>query len=766
MKIIIRNPVFNFTMFKPMMLIILLLIPRYLRSQESENEDQTTSPYFFVQTDDPTIDQLPLKSTSAEVNISGVIAEVRVKQTYCNEGTSVLEAIYVFPASTRAAVHYMQMIIGERKITAKIEEKQKARQEYEEAKEEGKTATLLEQDRPNVFTMNVANILPGDTIEVEMHYTELITPNEGIYEFVYPTVVGPRYCSPSEDGEDWIETPYLHEGEKPPYTFEITVNINAGLPISEMYCSSHQAAVLSHTGDNSATCILDSSASDGGNKDFILGYSLSGNKPESGLLLYQGPEENFFLAMIQPQSNPMEYEIPPREYIFIMDVSGSMHGFPITVSKTLLVNLISKLRYFDQFNVLFFAGGNQLLAENSLPATAENIQKAIDMIEQMQGGGGTELLPALERALNLKCPENMSRTFVIATDGYVSVEKEAFDLIRSRLSDANFFPFGIGSSVNRYIIEGMAHVGMSEPFIVINEDEAYDQAEKFRQYIQRPVLTNVKVDFTGFNVYDLEPLSIPDVMAERPVILFGKWTGNAAGSIQCTGQSGDAPYTKTLNVGDYIPSAENLALKYLWARYRIQLLDDYGSVRGFSGDDSTLIKEIIRLGIKYNLLTNYTSFIAIDSLIRRDSGDVVTVKQPLPLPEGVSDYAVGESFAGGTGASNYAYSPGVRYDSKAGQQDNCDSCSFLEQNSPNPFAEYTILRFHIADRHANDIKLIEIYDSFGRRVMQQDVSSYGSGWYSYYLLLQYNYTILPAGIYYIKLKIGNQYVNTLVICKL
>ncbi len=766
MKTDMRNPAFNFTMLKSIILITILSIPGFLYSQESEIKDQTTSPYFFVETDDPSIDQLPLKSTSAVVNISGIIAEVRVKQTYCNEGTSVLEAIYVFPASTKAAVHHMQMILGDRKIVARIEEKQKAKQEYEQAKEEGKTATLLEQERPNVFTMNVANILAGDTILVEMHYTELITPNEGIYEFVFPTVVGPRYCSPSEDGEDWIETPYLHEGEKPPYTFEITVNINAGLPIREMFCTSHPAAVLSYSGENNATCMLDSSASDGGNKDFILDYCLSGSLPESGLLLYEGQEENFFLAMIQPQRNPMDYQIPPREYIFIMDVSGSMRGFPITVSKTLLVNLISKLRFFDQFNILFFAGGSQLLAEKSLPATPENIQKAIDMIEQMQGGGGTELLPALERALNLKCPENMSRTFVIATDGYVSVEKEAFDLIRNNLSNANFFPFGIGSSVNRYIIEGMAHVGMSEPFVVTNADEAYEQAEKFRQYIQSPVLTNVKVNFTDFKVHDVEPLTIPDVLAERPVILFGKWEGNPGGLIHFTGQSGDAPYSRMLNVGDCIPSEENTALKYLWARFRIQLLDDYGSVRGYSGADSTLIKEIIRLGIKYNLLTSYTSFIAIDSLIRRDSGDIVTVKQPLPLPEGVSDYALSESFAGGSSSSNYAYSQGMRYDGKSDQQDNCDSCSFLEKNSPNPFAEFTILRFHIADRHAAEAKLIEIYDAFGRRVIQQDVSSFGTGWHSYYLLLQYNHTILPGGIYYVKLKVGNEYVNTLVICKL
>ena len=764
MKPINRNPVFILSKLKSILLILLLFLPGYVRSQESGTDDKTTSPYFFVKSEDTTVDQLPLKSTSAEVNISGVIAEVRVQQTYCNEGTKVLEAIYVFPASTKAAVHYMQMILGDRKIVARIEEKQKARQDYEEAKEEGKTATLLEQDRPNVFKMNVANILPGDTIVVEMHYTESITPNEGVYEFVYPTVVGPRYCSPSEDGEDWIETPYLHEGEKPPYTFEIKVNIDAGLPIKELHCLSHPAVALSYSGENIATCVLDSSASDGGNKDFILDYCLSGNEPESGLLLYQGQDENFFLAMIQPQRNPMDYQIPPREYIFIMDVSGSMHGYPISVSKTLLVNLISKLRSYDQFNVLFFAGGSQLLAEESLPATAENIQKAVDMIEQMQGSGGTELLPALERALHLQCPDNMSRTFVIATDGYVSVEKEAFDLIRNNLSNANFFPFGIGNAVNRYIIEGMAHVGMSEPFIITNEDEAYEQAEKFRQYIQCPVLTNVTVNFAEFEVYDTEPLTIPDVLAERPVILFGKWKGNASGSIQFTGQSGDSPYAKTLNVSDCNPSEGNVALKYLWARYRIQLLDDYGSVQR-NGDDSTLIKEIIRLGINYNLLTNYTSFIAIDSLIRRDSGDIVTVKQPLPLPEGVSDYAVGESYAGSS-SLNYAYSPGVGKSLQPDQQNSCDSCSFLEKNSPNPFAEYTLLHFHIADQHASELKRIEIYDSYGRRVVQQDISSYGTGWHTYYLLLQYNGTELPAGIYYAKLKVGNQYVSTLMICKM
>jgi len=768
MKPILQNPVSLFRILKINILCILMMIPATVLSQETTEEDKTTSPYFFVN-DSTGTDQLPLKATSAEVNVCGVIADVWVKQTYCNEGTNVIEAIYVFPASTKAAVNYMQMTLGNRILIARIEEKQKAREEYEEAKEEGKTATLLEQNRPNVFQMNVANILPGDTIVVEMHYTELITPVERIYEFVYPTVVGPRYKSPSEDGEGWVETPYFHEGEKPPYTFEIKVNINAGLPISEVSCPSHPAARVFNNGGNSATCLLDSTASDGGNKDFIMDYRLSGDELKSGLLLYEGEDENFFLAMTQPPKSPREDQIPPREYIFIMDVSGSMYGFPIDISKTLLVDLISKLRPTDKFNVLFFAGGNELLAENSLAATMENIQKAVYMIEQKTGSGGTELLPALERALHLPCSDFYSRTFVIATDGYVSIEKEAFDLIRNNLSEANFFPFGIGSGVNRYIIEGMAHVGMTEPLIITSQEEAYIQAEKFREYIQYPVLTDIKAIFEDFDVYDVEPLSIPDVMAQRPVLLFGKYNGLAAGNIKISGLSGSGAYHERLSVNDFVPSESNAALRYLWARFRIQLLDDYATIQNYYDNDSALIKEITQLGLKYNLLTNYTSFIAVDSMIRRDSGDVVTVKQPLPLPEGVSDYAVGDSYGATTGWNTSAltsHGNNKYYSYGSFSPSYCDSCSFIDYAAPNPFSAYTFIRIHIAGNDEQALKSIEVFDYFGKTVFQEDLSSFGPGWHSYYLTLQQNFKELPAGIYYMKLKIGNSYVSMLSICKI
>jgi Ca-activated chloride channel homolog len=637
-------------------------------TQTSVSEDKTLSPYFFVKSDDPAVDQLPLKATSATVDISGVIADVRVKQVYKNEGKKALEAIYVFPASTRAAVYGMKMTIGKRVIEANIKKREEARREYEQAREQGKSASLLEQQRPNVFQMNVANIMPGDEIVVELKYTELIVPNDRVYEFAYPTVVGPRYsnqpAATAPASETWVQNPFTRQGELPTYGFDIQVKINAGLPISRISCDSHKTKV-DYQGTSAALVTLDPAESFGGNRDYILRYRLDGDRIQSGLLLYEGEKENFFLLMMQPPKKVEKADIPGREYIFIVDVSGSMYGFPLEISKKLLTNLIGGLRPTDRFNVLLFSGGSSLMAEESLPATRENIDGAIQVIERQRGGGGTELLPALKRALDLKKPDNFSRTVVIVTDGYVTVEEEVFDLIRKSLGDANMFAFGIGTSVNRHIIEGMAHVGMGEPFVIVKPDEAPAKAERFRAMIASPVLTKVKVAFKGFDAYDVEPLSIPDVLADRPVIVFGKWRGKPEGSISMTGVSGHGKYKQTIDVEEVKPEKGNAALRYLWARHRITILSDYNKLRS----DDKRIGEVTDLGLNYNLLTAYTSFVAVDSEIRNVDGKSTTVKQPLPLPQGVSDYAVGYAVGANGTAKMYAPSPmamrestGVKYD--------------------------------------------------------------------------------------------------------
>ena len=258
-----------------------------------------------------------------------------------------------------------------------------------------------------------------------------------------------------------------------------------------------------------------------------------------------------------------------------------MHGFPLDISKKLLKDLIGKLRQKDSFNVILFAAGSRVMAEKSIPATEQNIAQAIHIIDSERGSGGTELLPALNKALSLPKTEGHSRSVIIVTDGYVHVEKEAFDIIRDNLGNANMFTFGIGSSVNRYLIEGMARAGMGESFVITNSNEANAKAAKFRKYIQSPVLTGVEVSFNGFKAYDIEPVAYPDVLAERPIIIFGKWRGQAKGEIVLRGYTGDnKKYISKLNVAAANSLITNAALRYLWARFRIGLLSDYVKISG------------------------------------------------------------------------------------------------------------------------------------------------------------------------------------------
>ncbi|MBF0508016.1 MAG: VWA domain-containing protein [Deltaproteobacteria bacterium] len=630
-------------------ILILVMVSNLMTMGEvfgaEAEEGKTLSPYFWVKTDAGETDQLPLKSTSAEVNVSGVIADVTVSQVYKNEGKSVLEAIYIFPASTRAAVYGMKMTIGERTIVAKIRKKEEARAEYEQAKKTGRTASLLEQQRPNTFQMNVANILPGDVIKVELKYTELLYPTDAVYEFVYPTVVGPRYSNqPAEvapASEKWISNPYLHQGEKPLYTFDFRMQITAGLPLADIICSSHKTKI-DYTDQKTASIKLDPVEASGGNRDVIVKYRLAEDKIESGLLLSEESGEKFFLLMMQPPKKVIEKQITPREYIFIVDVSGSMHGFPLEISKKLLKDLLGGLRSTDVFNVLLFSGGSTVMSDCSQPAIPENIHRAGGMIELQTGGGGTELLPALKRALALPRTDGYARTIVIVTDGYVTVEEEVFDLIRNNLGQANIFSFGIGTAVNRHLIEGMARVGLGEPFVIPKLQEAPEKAAKFRQLISSPVLTGIKARFPGFEVYDVEPAGIPDVLAERPVMVFGKWRHQPQGKVELSGEAAAGHFQQTIEVSGAKVLKANASLRYLWARHKISLLSDYNKLRV----DDKRVKEVTELGLKYNLLTAYTSFVAVDDQVRRQGDQVVEVRQPLPLPEGVSNYAVGGAARG------------------------------------------------------------------------------------------------------------------------
>ncbi|HEX2870155.1 MAG TPA: VIT and VWA domain-containing protein [Polyangiaceae bacterium] len=624
-------------------LVGLALAPGTARAAaDAPPTDKTLSPYFVVEGADPNVEALPLESTKVDVQVTGVIAEVTVTQAYKNAGKKPINAQYVFPASTRAAVHGMRMQVRDQIIEAQIKEKQQAAQVFEAAKKAGKSASLLEQERPNVFTMKVANVMPGDHLQVSLRYSELLVPTGGVYELDYPTVVGPRYsnqvAAAAKPQDQFIASPYTPSGGAPSYSFELSGSVSTPIPLQTLESPSH--SIVSSV-DNPGLRHFSVAASEraGGNRDFILRYRLAGDAVQSGLSLFDSGGEKFFLLQVEPPKRVPTELIPPREYVFIVDVSGSMSGFPLETTKKLLRELIGGLRATDKFNVLLFSGATALLAEHSLPATASNIALATRFIDDQNGGGGTELLPALEQAFALSKSDGLSRSFLIVTDGYIGQDRGAIDLVRNKLSNANVFAFGIGSSVNRFLIEGVAKAGAGEPFVVTEPGQANATAERLRDYVKSPVLTDVKVAYEGFDAYDVEPKTFPDVLAERPIVILGKYRGDAKGFVNLNGLTGKGGFSQRFDLSQVKSRPEHRALSFLWARSRIATLGDFG----FAEPTALAKSEITALGLKYNLLTDYTSFVAVARKVVNPGGAAQNVDQPLPLPAGVSNSAVGPS---------------------------------------------------------------------------------------------------------------------------
>jgi Ca-activated chloride channel homolog len=582
---------------------LVFLFALFMTSLTAQDDNTTDSPYFNVFCNDTTGINFSLHATDIEATVSGVIANVTVEQTYYNAGDSTVDATYVFPMSTNAAIYAMEMELGDRLIKAEIRRKEEAQEIFNNADTAGLTATLLEQERPNVFQMSLANIKPQDTLKVRMVYTELLVPDRGVYEFVFPSIVGPRF---TYDGEPWVGQVSQDSIPLSETPLHINLKINGGMSVNAE-CISHETTFVQN--DNAVETSL---ATNPGN-DFIVNYTLDDNEIKTGMLLYEGEEENFFLSMVQPANPDLPFDSPKREYIFLMDVSGSMSGEPIEVSKALIVDLLSNLNFDDKFNIIFFAGNSTILAPNSILATSENIDLAVQMIENAGAGGSTMILPAMRSALNMEVEEDYSRIFAILTDGYVTVEKEAFDLIRENLNEANFFAFGIGNSVNRLIIEGIAYVGEGEPFVVSQGVDPSEVASTFKSYIERPTLNNIEVIFDGVDAYDVEPYTIPDVFAERPIVVYGKYNGVPEGTITINGDLANGTVSSSLSFEDYTAGMdENIALKYLWARKRIKLMSDYG-IASNETDTISIEEEITQLGLKYSLVTEYTSFVAVDS---------------------------------------------------------------------------------------------------------------------------------------------------------
>ena len=584
------------------------------------------SPYFQVHGKHST-DVFPLKDTHAEVSVVGPIAEVELTQTYTNLGELPVDATYLFPASTKVAVHGMVIKIGERTLTAEIQKKEEARKTFEKAKAENKSASLLEQVRPNVFSMNVARILPGDEVKLTLSYSEMIVPVDGEYEFVIPTAVGPRYGDSAGPGKG-KGNPFLNKDENTPSRFSTSVTVKSPLPIKTLSCPSHKEAKLDFKSKSEAALTLPAVVPD---RDFIARFSLAGDKIASGLIAHQGEGETTFLLQMEPPVKITQDQITPRDFIFVVDVSGSMQGFPLGLAKTLFRELSGILRPTDRFNVILFAGGNEHLDSESIPATKVNIAKANRFLNKRQGGGGTELRKALKAALDQPLDRDIARSVILISDGFISAESEVFDLIRDDETGTNIFPLGVGSSVNRHLIEGLSRLAGSGEFVVTHSSEAEKAKERFLEAVSSPVLTNIRLESEDGKLVEIEPAGRTDLFANRSLSLVGKWEGKESGTIVLKATQGDGTTLEENFVLE--PGSKNPALPVLWAREKIRSLADYASLT----KQGSLVDEVTELGLKYQLLTPFTSFVAVDEMPREDTSDSMKVVQAKPLPKGVNN---------------------------------------------------------------------------------------------------------------------------------
>ena len=594
-------------------------------------EAQAAAPFFLVSGGAHGMDPLPLKSTRVRAVLVGGFAEVRVDQTYTNEGDRPLEARYVFPGSTHAAVHAMTMTIGPRRIEAQIREKTEARRAYESAKREGRAASLLESHRSNVFEMNVANILPGESVTVELHYSEHVPSLEGAFEWVFPTVVGPRYQRAGAAGEardDAFHGSPVSQGTEWEPVFTLEASAVGVASLNGVECRSH--AVRRALADGRVRVELDGTEGRSMTRDFVLRYTTAGDAIKPVLLVDDWQGERYFLLTIQPPARVVKEMIPVRDYVFVVDISGSMKGFPLHTAKSFMKDLMLGLRGEDSFNLLLFAGGSRLFSPVPVTATPESIAAAIDLLDTQAGGGGTELLPALERALLLPRREGVARSVVVVTDGYIDLEAEAYALVQAGLSEANLFAFGVGSAVNRELIERLARAGRAEPAVIVESSAVAREVARFRAMIESPVLTRVRADLSGLGARDVFPEAPPDVLALRPLVFVGKTFPGARGPIRVEGQGGGGPWRAEMDALEAVDLGGQGLLARLWARSRIERLEDLHAL-GLQPERQRA--GMIELGLRYNLLTRFTSFVAVDASPRGIPASG-TVRQPTALPDG------------------------------------------------------------------------------------------------------------------------------------
>jgi len=595
----------------------------------------------------------PLKHTDVKAEISGFLSRVNVTQEFENNFDDKIEAVYTFPLPQNAAVDDMTMTVGDRTVRGKILRREEAQAVYEAARTNGQTASLLDQERPNIFTQSVANILPGEQIKIMISYVETLKYEDGSYEFVFPMVVGPRYVPGEPVGAkgngfapDTNRVPDASritpapppEGMRAGHDISLDIALDAGVSIDGLASKSHDVEI--ERADNRRAHLRLKDLATIPNKDFILHYDVAGQKMQDALLTHSGNNGGYFTLILQPPERVTVADVMPKELVFVLDTSGSMSGFPIEKAKETMKLALDNLYPTDTFNLITFSGDEHILFPEPVPATKDNLRKAQEFLESRKGGGGTEMMKAIKASMDPSDAQDHVRIVCFMTDGYVGNDMEIIGEVQKH-PNARVFAFGIGNGVNRFLLDSMAKYGRGEVEYVSLNDDGSAAARRFHERVRNPLLTDISIDWNGLPVTDVYPKTIPDLFSVKPVILTGRYTGSGKGSIRLKGKMSGHDFVREIPVDFSDSQKQHDVLATLWARTRVDDLmsqDFNGAQQGNMRDD--VKQAIVQLGLDYRLMTQFTSFVAVEEMIVTDGGQPRRIDVPVEVPEGVNREAI------------------------------------------------------------------------------------------------------------------------------
>ncbi len=592
----------------------------------------------------------PLKHTDVQAEISGAIGRVTVTQEFVNTSADKIEAVYVFPLPQNAAVDDMTMQVGDRTIRGVIKQRDEARKIYEQAKQQGHVAALLDQERPNIFTQSVTNIVPGATVSIKISYVEILKYEEGHYEFMFPMVVGPRYIPGDAIGKragGWApDTNQVPDASRitPPTTrpevraghdIAVSVTLDAGVPIQNIRSLQHKVDI-ENTGASSAVVRLEN-RSEIPNRDFVLRYNVAGSQMEDAVLTHRdGNGSGYFTLILQPPERFPESDVTPKEIVFVLDTSGSMSGFPVEKGKELISKMLTHLYPKDTFNLITFSGDTAILFPEPVYATPETLAQAQKFLISRHGGGGTEMMKAIKAALDPSDSSDHIRIVCFVTDGFVGNDMQIVGEIKKH-PNARVFSFGIGTSVNRFLLDKMAQAGRGEAEYVTLQQDATPAANRLFERMRSPLLTDISIDWGGLSVGEIYPALIPDVFAAKPVVIYGQYTKAAIGTITLRGKRAGAPFERSIAVNFPASEKHHDVLGTLWASQKLEHLmaEDWSGMQ-YGEPQGDLKQRITQLGLEHRLMTQFTSFVAVEEKTVTEGGEVKTVQVPVEMPQGVS----------------------------------------------------------------------------------------------------------------------------------